>query len=52
MGKFILEKGIANEDQIQEKTDNIKAEIEEAFTYAKNSPFPDIEVMNQHIYKD
>ena len=49
---FIMEKGIVNEDQILEKKDNIRAEIEEAFKYAKNSPFPDIEVMDQHIYKD
>ena len=49
---FIMEKGIVNEDQILEKKDNIRAEIEEAFKYAKNSTFPDIEVMDQHIYKD
>ena len=49
---FILEKNIVTEDQILEKTNNIITEIEEAFLFAKVSPFPDNEVMNQHIYKD
>jgi len=37
---------------ISENVETISAEIDEAFKYAKESPFPDQGVLNQHIYKD
>ena len=32
--------------------EKINIEINNAFKFAKESSFPDVDVMNQHIYKD
>ena len=40
------------EKEIIENIEVISAEIDEAFKFAKNSPFPDESILNQHIYKD
>ena len=40
------------DQQIIKKTEVISTEIDEAFKFAKESPFPDQSVLNQHIYKD
>ena len=38
--------------EILENIDAISSEIDEAFNFAKESPFPDQSILNQHIYKD
>jgi TPP-dependent pyruvate/acetoin dehydrogenase alpha subunit len=40
------------EQQIIEKIEVISNEIDEVFKFAKESPFPDQSLLNQHIYKD
>ena len=40
------------EKDIKENIDTISTEIDEAFKFAKESPFPDQSLLNQHIYKD
>ena len=40
-----------DKDRINEMKGMIAKEIEEAFEYAKKSPFPKIEMLNEHIYK-
>ena len=39
-------------NRINEMKGMIAKEIEEAFQYAKKSPFPKIEMLNEHIYKN
>ena len=41
-----------NEKEILESMEAISAEINEAFKFAKESPFPDQSILNKHIYKD
>jgi TPP-dependent pyruvate/acetoin dehydrogenase alpha subunit len=41
-----------NEDEIKENLKVISNEIDEAFKHAKDSPFPDKNLLNQHIYMD
>ena len=48
----IIEDGQLSEIEIIETVEAISAEIDEAFRFAKESPFPDPGVLNQHIYKD
>jgi len=38
--------------EIIEKIEALTTEIDEAFNFAKESPFPDQSLLNQHIYKD
>ena len=40
------------EKEIIKTVEVISTEIDEAFRFAKESPFPDQSVLNQHIYKD
>jgi TPP-dependent pyruvate/acetoin dehydrogenase alpha subunit len=40
------------EKDIKKNIDTISTEIDEAFKFAKESPFPDQSLLNQHIYKD
>jgi TPP-dependent pyruvate/acetoin dehydrogenase alpha subunit len=40
------------EKEVSENIDVILTEINEAFKFAKDSPFPDQSLLNQHIYKD
>ena len=48
----IIQKGFVNKNDLNFYKEKINIEIEEAFLYAKNSPFPKINVLNQHVYKD
>ena len=48
----IIEDEQLSEIEILETIEAISSEINEAFRFAKESPFPDSKVLNQHIYKD
>jgi pyruvate dehydrogenase E1 component alpha subunit len=41
-----------DEAKIKKIKEKISKEIDEAFDYARQSPFPSIELLNQHIYKN
>ena len=47
----IFTEGIISENDITIMKEKINLEINCAFRHAKESPFPDIEILNQHIYK-
>ena len=49
--RMIEEKKITLNEIIQ-NIEVISNEIDEAFKFAKDSPFPDQSILNQHIYKD
>jgi len=48
----MIESHKITEQQIIENIEVISAEIDEAFKFAKESPFPDQSSLNHHIYKD
>jgi TPP-dependent pyruvate/acetoin dehydrogenase alpha subunit len=48
----MIEKNILTEENIIENIKFISIEIDEAFKFAKDSPFPDKSILNEHIYKD
>ena len=48
----IIEKSIVTESEITQIIENINSEINDAFNFAKESVFPGLELLNQHIYKD
>ena len=48
----IIEKSIVTESEITQMIENINSEINDAFNFAKESAFPGLELLNQHIYKD
>jgi len=48
----MIENQELTEKEILENIDAISSEIDEAFNFAKESPFPDQSLLNQHIYKD
>ena len=48
----ILKLGIMQKDDISKLKNKISKEINNAFDYANESPFPKIDILNQHIYKD
>mgnify|MGYP001280152095 CR=1 FL=1 len=48
----IIEKNQITEKEILKMKEILKTEIDEAFKYAKDSPFPELNVLNQHIYKN
>jgi len=48
----IIGKNIVTESEIAQMIDNINSEINDAFNFAKESVFPRVELLNQHIYKD
>lgn len=48
----IMKKSIAIESEIAKMNEKINTEIDEAFIFAKKSVFPELELLNQHIYKD
>ena len=50
--KKIFLKGLINKKDIKMMKEKINSEINSAFRYAKESPFPNVEILNQHIYKD
>lgn len=41
-----------SKDKILEIREIISTEIDDAFKFAKESPFPDLSILNQHIYKN
>ena len=50
--KKIFLKRLINKNDIKKMKEKINSEINSAFRYAKESPFPNVEILNQHIYKD
>ena len=48
----MIENHELHEKEVIENTETISNEIDEAFKFAKESPFPDQSYLNQHIYKD
>ncbi len=48
----IIEKSIVTESEITQMIENINSEINDAFNFAKESVFPELELLNQHIYKN
>ncbi len=50
--KKILDNGYVNRQDIKILREKILAEIDSAIQFAKNSPFPNIELLDKHIYKD
>jgi pyruvate dehydrogenase E1 component alpha subunit len=49
-GAKLLKKGVLNKAQIDEFKGKIKSEIEEAFSFAKESPFPKVSEINSNVY--
>ena len=49
---MVIETGQVTEGEISTIEENIIDEINDAFKFAKESPFPSFKVLNQHIYKD
>ena len=49
---LLVEKNQLSEKDILEVKEIISNEIDEAFKFAKESPFPELSILNQHIYKD
>jgi len=48
----MIENNQFNKQELIDKIEIISAEINEAFAFAKESPFPDESLLNLHIYKD
>ncbi|MGD2179791.1 thiamine pyrophosphate-dependent dehydrogenase E1 component subunit alpha [Lusitaniella coriacea] len=46
----LLVEGILSEEELEEMERAIAREIEEAVTFAKNSPFPEPETLYEHVY--
>jgi TPP-dependent pyruvate/acetoin dehydrogenase alpha subunit len=46
----LLDQGILTAEDLEEMTRTISSEIEEAVSFAKTSPFPDPQILFQHIY--
>ena len=49
---LLIEKNQLSKNSILEIKEIITTEIDEAFKFAKLSPFPDLSILNQHIYKN
>ena len=49
---LLIEKNQLSKNSILEIKEIITIEIDEAFKFAKLSPFPDLSILNQHIYKN
>jgi TPP-dependent pyruvate/acetoin dehydrogenase alpha subunit len=50
--KKLIEKGTLDESVSEQMRKDIEIEIEEAFAYAKSSPFPEVDTMYENIYAD
>ena len=50
--KKLIEKGILDASVSERMREDIEIEIEEAFAYAKSSPFPEVDTMYENIYAD
>jgi TPP-dependent pyruvate/acetoin dehydrogenase alpha subunit len=49
---LLIKNNQLSKDNILETKEIISTEIYEAFKFAKESPFPDLSALNQHIYKN
>jgi len=49
---FIIEKNQITEKEVLKMKKILNIEIDEAFKFAKESPFSELDVLDQHIYKD
>ena len=49
---LLIEKKELTKNEILEIKEVISIEIDEAFKFAKDSPFPDLSILNEHIYKN
>ena len=49
---LIIKNNQISKDDISEAKEIISLEIDDAFKFAKESPFPALSILNQHIYKD
>ena len=50
--KKLIEKGTLDESVSEQMRKDIEIEIEEAFAYAKSSPFPEVSTMYENVYAD
>ena len=50
--KKLVEKGILDASVSERMRKDIEIEIEEAFAFAKSSPFPEVDTMYENIYAD
>lgn len=48
----LKKEGILSDSNVEEMTKGIRTEIEEAFSFAKSSPFPTEKELYQHLYAD
>jgi TPP-dependent pyruvate/acetoin dehydrogenase alpha subunit len=48
----LIQNNELDENELNENLRIISNEIDEAFKYAKESPFPDLSILDKHIYKD
>ena len=48
----IIKKSIVTELEIAKMIEKINSEINDAFNFAKESVFPELDLLNKHIYKD
>ena len=50
--KQLFAEGLLTEEKVRELTQEIEKEVDDAFEYAKTSPFPEIESMNDNVYSE
>lgn len=50
--KKLIERSIISEQELQSKIESIKNEIFDAFSFAKESPFPDPSEIQTHLYSE
>lgn len=48
----LLDLKVIDNDYILSSKEKIQLEIDNAFSFAKESSFPELELLNQHVYKD
>ena len=48
----IIKKSIVTESEIAKMIEKINSEINDAFNFAKESVFPELDLLSKHIYKD
>ena len=50
--KFLLDQGIASEEELDDITKRVETEIQEAVEFAESSPNPAPEALFEHIYAE
>ena len=50
--KYLIEKKVATEAELQEKSDSIATQLDKDVEYAENSPMPDPETAVSRVYAD